>query len=99
MGLQGISVRKRSRKALAMGLVALLAAPLAWNLPAQAENETPASQLLRNKKASNANDTAGSSANWSGAQTGGKATTETRIVNDGSVAPFLSASSAEALKA
>ncbi len=77
---------------LLVGGVAITSASLAF-----AEAEEPASNMFRKKKAdSNANQ----QKNWAThAVTGGKATTQSRIVNDGSVSPFLALDSTTSMQA
>ena len=87
------------RKALAVSLAAALACGVALAGPqaAFAGSGEPASNMNR-KKVTDTNG--GVSQNWShGAALVGKATTTSRVVNDGSVSPFLAPDSVAAMQA
>jgi peptidoglycan hydrolase-like protein with peptidoglycan-binding domain len=81
----------------------LLAGPVIGLQPAHSENENSFGQTFKKKRNISAalNDGAPATTNWSshggGNQT--RATTETQIVNDGSVSPFLATNSVAALEA
>lgn len=81
--------------AVAAGVMLTLAIPA----PVLAGSGEPASEMLKNRKAGSSGAIPASN-NWShSAVSGGKATTLTQIVNDGSVAPFLVPDSVSLLQA
>ena len=91
-----------ARHALVLAL--LLAFPTTGVLPAQAEGENSIWQIFKKKRTASAtqDDGAPANTNWSShgdSGKGGRATTTTEVVNDGSVSPFLTAGSSTALQA
>ncbi len=81
----------------------LCAVPVMGFAPAQADSEKPFWQMFKKKRSASAaqEDGAPANTNWSSHSEGkgGPATTTTKIVNDGSVTPFLTAGSTAALQA
>ncbi len=87
----------RRMKTGPLALVLACGVAFAGVSPAHAEGEAPASNMFR-KKVTESNGNL--KQNWSShAVTGGKATTTSRIVNDGSVSPFLALDSSTSMQA
>lgn len=91
----------RSGKALrsvSLALILAVAAVAASPSPLRAEPENASANPLKKKKSFFSSTRQTSNANTS-AQSGGKATTETAVLNDGSVAPFITSDSPAAIEA
>jgi len=92
-------------KSVTVAFALVCAVPLLVLAPAQAESENSIWQIFKKKRSVSAapqDDGAPATTNWSAhgsSGKGGRATTATEIVNDGSVSPFLTAGSATALQA
>ncbi|MGH6853888.1 MAG: L,D-transpeptidase family protein [Aestuariivirga sp.] len=87
---------------MVVAIALLFAIPVIGPHPAYAESENSIWQLFKKKRSISAaqDDGAPASTNWSShAGNGTRATTDTQIVNDGSVSPFLATGSAAALQA
>ena len=93
--LQGSRVSVRAMSLAATIVFALIGSGIQGALAGSGE---PANLMLEKLKAGVQDDGAPATSNWANAAAGGKSTTETRIVNDGSAAPFLTADSLAAMK-
>jgi peptidoglycan hydrolase-like protein with peptidoglycan-binding domain len=88
----------KALRSLSLALMLAVAAVAASPSPIRAESENPGFNPFKKKKSTSARQT--SNANTSHSQgSGGKATTETAVLNDGSVAPFITAGSPAAIQA
>ncbi len=103
MGLGDMLGARFSLKAATMAVALVLAIATIGLSPASAESENPISKIFKKKQAgASQDDGAPATGNWQvngSTGRGGPATTSTGIVNDGSVAPFLSANGTSALQA
>jgi len=75
-------------------VLALIVMPAAIVGSASAESENPLSQQVKKKKSKTVSDDGEpATTNWNNPETAGPSTTETQVVDDGTVMPFLSANS------
>jgi len=74
-------------------VLSLFAMPAVIDHSAWAESENPLSQKFKKKKKATGNDGEPATTNWNNPSTAGESTTETQVVDDGTVMPFLSANS------
>ena len=95
-GLKGS--RWKSVRAASLVVALALVMPSLTVNPAQAENDDSAWSFFKKRKKAG-EDGARATTNFAHSGVGGKAVTATEIINDGSVAPFLSEGSAAALQA
>jgi peptidoglycan hydrolase-like protein with peptidoglycan-binding domain len=95
-GRSGKALRSVSL-AMMLAMAAVAASPSAL----RAESENPGAQQFKKKKSlfSSTRQTSNANTNAHSQGSGGKATTETAVLNDGSVSPFITADSPSAIEA
>jgi peptidoglycan hydrolase-like protein with peptidoglycan-binding domain len=95
-GRSGKALRSVSL-AMMLAMAAVVASPSAL----RAESENPGAQQFKKKKSlfSSTRQTSNANTNAHAQGSGGKATTETAVLNDGSVTPFITADSPSAIEA